>query len=275
MLATRDERARAAGRAAPARASTRACSRRSRIDAGRRALHPRPKALRYLEEGKVVIFAAGTGNPFFTTDTAAALRGARDRRRHRAEGDQGRRRLHAPIRRRTRRATRYSTLTFDEAIVKNLKVHGRDRVRAVPRPEAADQGVLASSSRARCKRVVHGRGRGHARPRAERRVRATDEIDDRRHQEDGRAEDGASRSRRSRHDLHEDPHRPRAHRACSTTSTSTTTARTMPISQVANVTLLDARTISVQPWEKRHGRRRSRRRSASPTSASTRRRRAT
>src|SRR5690625_5755245 len=37
----------------------------------------RPKALRYLEEGKVVVFAAGTGNPFFTTDTAAALRGAR------------------------------------------------------------------------------------------------------------------------------------------------------------------------------------------------------
>ena len=43
--------------------------------AGGRAVHPRPKALRYLEEGKVVIFAAGTGNPFFTTDTAAALRG--------------------------------------------------------------------------------------------------------------------------------------------------------------------------------------------------------
>ena len=36
----------------------------------------RPKALQYLEEGKVVIFAAGTGNPFFTTDTAAALRGS-------------------------------------------------------------------------------------------------------------------------------------------------------------------------------------------------------
>jgi uridylate kinase len=32
----------------------------------------RPKALQYLEEGKVVVFAAGTGNPFFTTDTAAA-----------------------------------------------------------------------------------------------------------------------------------------------------------------------------------------------------------
>ena len=36
----------------------------------------RGKALRYLEEHKVVIFAAGTGNPFFTTDTAAALRAA-------------------------------------------------------------------------------------------------------------------------------------------------------------------------------------------------------
>ena len=34
----------------------------------------RGKAIRYLEEGKIVIFAAGTGNPFFTTDTAAALR---------------------------------------------------------------------------------------------------------------------------------------------------------------------------------------------------------
>ena len=38
--------------------------------------YARPKAIQYLEEGKVVIFAAGTGNPFFTTDTAAALRGA-------------------------------------------------------------------------------------------------------------------------------------------------------------------------------------------------------
>jgi len=35
----------------------------------------RPRAMRHLSEGKIVIFAAGTGNPFFTTDTAAALRG--------------------------------------------------------------------------------------------------------------------------------------------------------------------------------------------------------
>jgi len=36
----------------------------------------RGKAIRYLEEGKLVIFGGGTGNPFFTTDTAAALRGS-------------------------------------------------------------------------------------------------------------------------------------------------------------------------------------------------------
>lgn len=34
----------------------------------------RPKALHHMEEGRVVVFAAGTGNPFFTTDTTAALR---------------------------------------------------------------------------------------------------------------------------------------------------------------------------------------------------------
>jgi uridylate kinase len=36
----------------------------------------RRRAIRHLEKGRIVIFAAGTGNPYFTTDTAAALRGA-------------------------------------------------------------------------------------------------------------------------------------------------------------------------------------------------------
>jgi uridylate kinase len=36
----------------------------------------RRKAIRHMEKGRVVIFAAGTGNPFFTTDTTAALRSA-------------------------------------------------------------------------------------------------------------------------------------------------------------------------------------------------------
>jgi len=36
----------------------------------------RRRAVRHLEKGRIVVFAAGTGNPFFTTDTAAALRAA-------------------------------------------------------------------------------------------------------------------------------------------------------------------------------------------------------
>ena len=68
------ECARAAGRVASRRRRNRECSRRCGID---QVAEPyiRGRALRHLEEHRVVIFAAGTGNPFFTTDTAAALRG--------------------------------------------------------------------------------------------------------------------------------------------------------------------------------------------------------
>ena len=73
MLATRAERAHGAGRAGAAAACTRACCRPS---TSREVAEPyiRRRAIRHLEKGRVVIFAAGTGNPFFTTDTAAALR---------------------------------------------------------------------------------------------------------------------------------------------------------------------------------------------------------
>ncbi len=54
----------------------------------------RPKALQYLEEGKVVIFAAGTGNPFFTTDTAASSARCGNWCRSGAQGHQGRWCLH-------------------------------------------------------------------------------------------------------------------------------------------------------------------------------------
>jgi len=81
----------------------------------------RPKALQYLEEGKVVIFAAGTGNPFFTTDTAAALRGREMGvdivlKATKVDGVYTADPMKEPT------ARRYLTLTFDEAIVKNLKV---------------------------------------------------------------------------------------------------------------------------------------------------------
>ena len=70
-----DERARHAERAGEDRRARRACSPAIPMDT---VCEPyiRRRAIRHLEKGRVVIFAAGTGNPFFTTDTAAALRAA-------------------------------------------------------------------------------------------------------------------------------------------------------------------------------------------------------
>ena len=81
----------------------------------------RPKALQYLEEGKVVIFAAGTGNPFFTTDTAAALRGAEIGaqvvlKATKVDG------VYSADPNRDPAATRYAEISFDEAIARNLQV---------------------------------------------------------------------------------------------------------------------------------------------------------
>ncbi len=53
----------------------------------------RRRAIRHMEKGRVVIFAAGTGNPFFTTDTAAALARGGDELRRDAERHPGRWRL--------------------------------------------------------------------------------------------------------------------------------------------------------------------------------------
>lgn len=81
----------------------------------------RGKAIRYLEEGRVVIFAAGTGNPFFTTDTAAALRGMEIDaeivlKATKVDG------IYTDDPKKNPNAVHYETVTFDEAITKNLKV---------------------------------------------------------------------------------------------------------------------------------------------------------
>ena len=78
----------------------------------------RPKALQYMEEGKVVIFAAGTGNPFFTTDTAAALRGAEIGaemvlKATKVDG------VYSADPKKDPTATRYDKITFDEAMARN------------------------------------------------------------------------------------------------------------------------------------------------------------
>ena len=54
----------------------------------------RRRAIRHLEKGRVVIFAAGTGNPYFTTDTARALRGDGNQGRGHPQGHEGGRHLH-------------------------------------------------------------------------------------------------------------------------------------------------------------------------------------
>jgi uridylate kinase len=81
----------------------------------------RGKAIRYLEEGKVVVFAAGTGNPFFTTDTAAALRGSEIGaevvlKATKVDG------VYTADPKTHPDAQRYQRLSFDEAIIKNLRV---------------------------------------------------------------------------------------------------------------------------------------------------------
>lgn len=81
----------------------------------------RGKAIRYLEENKVVIFGAGTGNPFFTTDTAAALRGMEVGadvvlKATKVDG------VYTDDPKKNPDAVRYQTVTFDEAISRNLKV---------------------------------------------------------------------------------------------------------------------------------------------------------
>jgi uridylate kinase len=81
----------------------------------------RPKALQYLEEGKVIVFAAGTGNPFFTTDTAAALRGSEIGaeivlKATKVDG------VYTADPKKDSTATRFSTISFDEAISRHLQV---------------------------------------------------------------------------------------------------------------------------------------------------------
>ncbi len=81
----------------------------------------RGRAMRYLKDGRIVIFAAGTGNPFFTTDTAAALRGMEMNvdimlKATKVDG------IYTSDPKIDSDATRFHKLSFDEAISKNLQV---------------------------------------------------------------------------------------------------------------------------------------------------------
>ena len=118
----------------------------------------RGKALQYLEEHRVVIFAAGTGNPFFTTDTAAALRGREMGvdivlKATKVDG------VYTADPKKDAAATRYATLTFDEAIVRNLKVMDATAL-ALCRDQNMLLNVFSISVPGALKRVVMGEEEG-------------------------------------------------------------------------------------------------------------------
>ncbi|MEK9753056.1 MAG: UMP kinase [Rhodospirillaceae bacterium] len=81
----------------------------------------RRRAVRHMEKGRVVIFAAGTGNPFFTTDTAAALRAAEMNCDALVKGTQvdG---VYDADPKVVKSAQRFETLSYDEVINRNLRV---------------------------------------------------------------------------------------------------------------------------------------------------------
>ena len=80
------------------------------------------KAIRHLEKNRVVIFAAGTGNPFFTTDTAAALRAAEIGADIMLMAKNGVDRGYNHVTKTNPNAKKYDNISYDDIIVKGLKV---------------------------------------------------------------------------------------------------------------------------------------------------------
>jgi uridylate kinase len=118
----------------------------------------RGKAMRYLEEGKIVIFAAGTGNPFFTTDTAAALRGTEMGcdivlKATKVDG------VYNADPKTNPHARRYARLSFDDAINQNLKVMDATAL-TLCRDQKLPINVFSIFKAGALKRVVMGEDEG-------------------------------------------------------------------------------------------------------------------
>jgi uridylate kinase len=118
----------------------------------------RNKALRYLEEGKVVIFAAGTGNPFFTTDTAAALRASEMGAQIVLKGTKvdG---VYSADPKKDPAAVKYESITFTEAMIKDLKVMDATAF-ALCRDQKLPINVFSIFKAGALKRVVMGENEG-------------------------------------------------------------------------------------------------------------------
>jgi uridylate kinase len=118
----------------------------------------RGKAIRYLEEGKIVVFAAGTGNPFFTTDTAAALRGSEIGaeivlKATKVDG------VYTADPKKDPKAERYHRVSFDEAIGRNLQVMDATAL-ALCRDQKLPINVFSIFKQGALKRVVLGEDEG-------------------------------------------------------------------------------------------------------------------
>jgi len=118
----------------------------------------RGKAIRYLEEGRIVIFAGGTGNPFFTTDTAAALRGSEIGaeivlKATKVDG------VYSADPEKDPKATRYTRISFDEAIIRDLKIMDATAF-ALCRDQRLPVNVFSIFKTGALKRVVAGEDEG-------------------------------------------------------------------------------------------------------------------
>lgn len=118
----------------------------------------RGRAIRALEQGRTVIFAGGTGNPFFTTDTAAALRGAEIGaeivlKATKVDG------IYSADPKKDPLATRYDRISFNEAMLKNLAVMDATAF-ALCRDQKLPINVFSIFKPGALKRVVLGESEG-------------------------------------------------------------------------------------------------------------------
>ena len=116
----------------------------------------RRRALRHMEKGRIVIFAAGTGNPFFTTDTAAALRAAEMGCDALLKGTQvdG---VYTADPKKDQTATRYDRLSYHEVLARDLKVMDASAV-TLMRDNAIPIVVFSIHKRGGLADVLAGRG---------------------------------------------------------------------------------------------------------------------
>jgi uridylate kinase len=117
----------------------------------------RRRAIRHMEKGRVVIFAAGTGNPFFTTDTAAALRAAEmncDAMMKATQVDG----VYSADPKKDPKAIRYDSLSYHEVLARDLKVMDASAI-SVSRENRIPILVFSLADQGELAKVLAGQGR--------------------------------------------------------------------------------------------------------------------